>query len=79
MTPASSEIFQVTRRVAAAFDTAGVRYFLGGSVASAVLGSVATSAKSSPRDQVLLFILLDNSTSPQAKVYLQYCRVPKRR
>jgi hypothetical protein len=44
-----------------------------------LLGSVATSAKSSPRDQVLLLILLDDSTSPQAKVYLQYCRGPKLR
>jgi hypothetical protein len=44
-----------------------------------LLGSVATSAKSSPRDQVLLVILLDDSTSPQAKVYLQYCRGPRRR
>ena len=38
MVPAPSEIFQVTRRVAAAFDVAGVRYFLGGSVASALYG-----------------------------------------
>ena len=43
-----------------------------------LMGSVATSAKSSSRDQVVLLILLDDSTSPQAKVYLQYCRGPKR-
>ena len=44
-----------------------------------LMGSVATSAKSSPRNQVLLLILLDDSTSLQAKIYLQYCRGPKRR
>ncbi len=44
-----------------------------------LMGSVATSAKSSPRDLVMLLFLLDDSTSTEAKVYLQYCRGPKRR
>jgi hypothetical protein len=44
-----------------------------------LMGSVAPSAKSSPGDRVMLLILVDDSTSPRAKVYLQYCRVPKRR
>jgi hypothetical protein len=44
-----------------------------------LMGTEITSAKSSPSDQAMLLILLDNSTSPQAKVYLQYCRGPKRR
>jgi len=44
-----------------------------------LMGSVATSARSSSKGQVLLLILLDDSTSPQAKVYLQYFRAPKRR
>jgi len=44
-----------------------------------LMGSVATSARSPSSGQVLLLILLDDSTSPQAKVYLQYCHVPKRR
>jgi hypothetical protein len=43
------------------------------------MGSLATPAKSSSRNQVLLLVLLDDLTSPQAKVYLQYCRGPKRR
>lgn len=38
MIPAHSEIYQVTRMVTAAFDAAGIRYFLGGSVASALYG-----------------------------------------
>jgi hypothetical protein len=38
MIPPASEIFQITRRVVAAFEVAGVRYFLGGSVASALYG-----------------------------------------
>jgi hypothetical protein len=38
MIPAPAELFQVTRQVAAAFDVCGVRYFLGGSVASALYG-----------------------------------------
>ena len=44
-----------------------------------LMGSVATSAKGSPGNQVLLLVLRDDSTSPQAKVYLQYLRGPKRR
>lgn len=44
-----------------------------------LMGSIATTARSSSSGQVLLLILLDDSTSPQGKVYLQYCRVPKRR
>ena len=43
MIPAPSEVFQVTRRVAAAFDVAGVRYFLGGSVASALYGEARST------------------------------------
>jgi len=43
MIPAYSEIFQVTRSVAAAFDAAGVRYFLGGSVASALYGEARST------------------------------------
>ena len=38
MTPPPSEIFQVARRVVTAFDAVGVRYFLGGSLASALYG-----------------------------------------
>lgn len=43
------------------------------------MGVIKTSAKSSPNEQVFLMILLDDSTGPQAKVYLQYCRGPKLR
>lgn len=43
MVPAPSEIFQVTCKVAAAFDRAGVRYFLGGSVASALYGEARST------------------------------------
>jgi hypothetical protein len=43
MIPAPSEIFQVTRRVVAALDVAGVRYFLGGSVASALYGEARST------------------------------------
>jgi hypothetical protein len=43
MIPAPSEIFQVTRTVAAAFDGVGVRYFLGGSVASALYGEARST------------------------------------
>jgi hypothetical protein len=41
--PAPSEIFQVTSKVAAAFDVAGIRYFLGGSVASALYGEARST------------------------------------
>lgn len=43
MDPAPSEIFLVTRKVAAAFDVAGVQYFLGGSVASALYGEARST------------------------------------
>jgi hypothetical protein len=43
MVPAPSEIFGVTRKVAAAFDAAGIRYFLGGSVASALYGEARST------------------------------------
>jgi hypothetical protein len=43
MVPAPSEIFQVTRAVAAAFGVAGIRYFLGGSVASALYGEARST------------------------------------
>jgi hypothetical protein len=43
MLPAPSEIFQVTRRVAAAFEVVGIRYFLGGSVASALYGEARST------------------------------------
>ncbi len=43
MIPEPSEIFQVTRLVVAAFDAARVRYFLGGSVASAVYGEARST------------------------------------
>ena len=36
-----------------------------------LMGSVTAQAKSSPREQVMLLLLLDDSLSPQAKVYLQ--------
>jgi hypothetical protein len=59
MTPASSEIFQVARRVAAAFDTAGVRYFLGGSVASALYGEARST-----RDVDLVAAMLSHHVEP---------------
>ena len=34
---------EVTRKVAAAFDAAGIRYFLGGSVASALYGEARST------------------------------------
>ena len=43
MIPEPSEIFQVTRLVVAALDVARVRYFLGGSVASAVYGEARST------------------------------------
>jgi len=43
MVPAPSEIFQVTRKVATAFDLAGVGYFLGGSLASALYGEARST------------------------------------
>ena len=43
MIPPPSEIFLVARRLVAAFDVAGVRYFLGGSVASALYGEARST------------------------------------
>jgi len=43
MVPAPSEIFQVTRKVAGAFEATGIRYFLGGSVASALYGEARST------------------------------------
>jgi hypothetical protein len=43
MAPPPSEIFQVTRTVAAAFDVAGIGYFPGGSVASALYGEARST------------------------------------
>ena len=43
MIPEPSEIFQVARLVVAAFDATRVRYFLGGSVASAVYGEARST------------------------------------
>jgi len=43
MVPAPSEIFQVTHKVASAFNAAGIRYFLGGSVASALYGEARST------------------------------------
>jgi hypothetical protein len=43
MVPAPSEIFQVTRQVADALDVAGIRYFVGGSVASALYGEARST------------------------------------
>jgi len=43
MTPPPSEIYLVTRKVVAAFDAASVRYFLAGSVASALYGEARST------------------------------------
>jgi hypothetical protein len=59
MIPASSEILQVTRMVAAAFDAAGVRYFLGGSVASALYGEARST-----RDVDLVAAMLLHHVEP---------------
>jgi hypothetical protein len=59
MISASSEIFQVTRMVAAAFDAAGVRYFLGGSVASALYGEARST-----RDVDLVAAMLPHHVEP---------------
>ena len=59
MIPAPSEIFQVTRMVAAAFDAAGVRYFLGGSVASALYGEARST-----RDIDLVAAMLPHHVEP---------------
>jgi hypothetical protein len=52
---------------------------LGKSNAPLLMGSVNSPAKSSPNNQALLLLFLDDSQSPQAKVYFQYARGPKRR
>ncbi len=59
MIPAASEILQVTRMVAAAFDAAGVRYFLGGSVASALYGEARST-----RDIDLVAAMLPRHVEP---------------
>ena len=59
MIPAPSEVFQVTRMVAAAFDVAGVRYFLGGSVASALYGEARST-----RDIDLVAAMLPHHVAP---------------
>jgi len=59
MTPPPSEIYQVTRRIVAAFDTAGVRYFLGGSVASALYGEARST-----RDVDFIAALLTHHVAP---------------
>jgi hypothetical protein len=43
MIPEPSEIFRVTRLLVAALEAAGVRYFLGGSVASALYGEARST------------------------------------
>ena len=59
MIPASSELFQVTRMVVAALDAAGVRYFLRGSVASALYGEARST-----RDVDLVAALLSHHVEP---------------
>ena len=59
MVPEASEIFQVMRQVAQAFDLVGVRYFLGGSVASALYGEPRST-----RDIDLVAALLPYKVEP---------------
>jgi hypothetical protein len=59
MIPAPSEVFEVTRKVAAAFDVAGIRYFLGGSVASALYGEARST-----RDVDLVAAMLPAHVEP---------------
>jgi len=59
MIPEPSEIFQVTRLLVAAFDAAGVRYFLGGSVASALYGEARST-----RDIDLVAAMLPHHVAP---------------
>jgi hypothetical protein len=59
MIPASSELFQVTRMVVAALDAAGVHYFLGGSVASALYGEARST-----RDVDFVAALLSHHVEP---------------
>jgi hypothetical protein len=44
-----------------------------------LMTATKTSALASPKMEVLATVTVENSTSPQANVYIQYCRVPKRR
>jgi hypothetical protein len=59
MIPAPSEIAQVTRIMAAALEAAGVRYFLGGSVASALYGEARST-----RDIDLVAAMLSHHVEP---------------
>ena len=59
MIPEPSEIFQVTRLVVAAFDATRVRYFLGGSVASAVYGEARST-----RDIDFVAVMLPHHVEP---------------
>jgi hypothetical protein len=59
MVPAPSEVFDVTRKVAAAFEVAGIRYFLGGSVASALYGEARST-----RDVDLVAAMLPAHVEP---------------
>jgi hypothetical protein len=59
MIPAPSEIYQVTRTVATAFDAAGIRYFVGGSVASALYGEPRST-----RDIDLVAAILPRQVEP---------------
>ena len=59
MVPAPSEVFEVTRKVTAAFETVGVRYFLGGSVASALYGEARST-----RDVDLIAAMLPAHVQP---------------
>jgi hypothetical protein len=61
MIPAPSEVFQVTRLVVAALDSVGVRYFLGGSVASAIYGEARAT-----RDVDLVAAMLPHPARPFA-------------
>ncbi len=59
MSPEASEIFHVTRLVAAALENGGVRYFLGGSVASALYGEARST-----RDIDLVAAMLSHHVPP---------------
>jgi len=59
MVPAPSEVFEVTRKVAAAFELLGIRYFLGGSVASALYGEARST-----RDVDLIAAMLPAHVQP---------------
>ena len=59
MIPAPSEVFEVTRLVVTALDSAGVRYFLGGSLASAIYGEARAT-----RDVDLIAAMLPPHAMP---------------